>query len=401
MLGLLPTEYWEYTFGDIIRGLGAALDPRQPKSMIHINGLGDCIPTRSARAALVTAIRALDLRPGARIGVPLYCCPVVFKAIKMAGCQARFIDVDPTTYCMSAEDLYAKRSQVDAIIAVHMFGNVCDIPRLQDAVKGKPIIEDCAQSLGSRLHGRMTGSFGTIATFSFRSGKYLSVGEGGALFSSREDVLDRLSEFVATMPAPGRTDDCAHVAKTYVRSMLRSKTFWGVAGYRVWSIYNKAVDYPAKSPIALSQIYRSDRAITIQRLDRLDSAITSQRANADYYSRTLILNPDMLCTEKPGTFYNRYLYPITFSSREYRDFIANYLYTRRISTATPYKDIADVASAYYGYTGDCPAAEQISNRVLVAPSNFSLKGEEVQRIAHILNKGWMEIESRRLSVRYY
>ena len=189
MLGLLPTEYWEYNLSDILRSLPVALGPSKQNGMLNIAGLGNCIPTRSARAGIVAAIKALDLPPGARIGVPLYCCPVVFKAIKAAGCTARFIDVEYSTGCMSTEDLLAKRSQLDAIIAVHMFGNLCDMPGLQEAAEGKPIIEDCAQSLGSRLDGRMAGSFSTIAAFSFRSGKYLSVGEGGALFSSDADVL--------------------------------------------------------------------------------------------------------------------------------------------------------------------------------------------------------------------
>ena len=377
MIGLLPTEYWEYKFSDIIRGLAAALGPRKPNGMLYIAGLGNCIPARSARAGLVAAIRALDLPPGARIGVPLYCCPVVFKAIKAAGCTARFIDVEPATYCMSAEDLFAKRSQVDAVIAVHMFGNLCDMPGLQEAAQGKPIIEDCAQSLGSKLDGRMAGSFGTIAVFSFRSGKYLSVGEGGALFSSHADVRSRLSQLISEMPAPSRAEECVHVAKTYIRSMLRSKPLYGVVGYPLWYIYNKKVDYSAKSPIVLSQIYRSDLAITINRLALLDSAIERQRANADFYSRTLKLDSGMLCSEKPGTFYNRYLYPIIFPSSEHRDLIAAYLHSRQIDTAKPYKDIADVAAAHYGYAGDCPVAEQIAKRVLVIPSHYSLKKKDV------------------------
>ena len=94
MLGLLPSEYWEYKFSDIIRGLAAALGPRKPRGMLYIDGLGSCITARSARAALVVSLRALGLPAGARIGVPLYCCPVVFKAIKEAGCTACFIDVE-------------------------------------------------------------------------------------------------------------------------------------------------------------------------------------------------------------------------------------------------------------------------------------------------------------------
>ncbi len=392
MLGLLPTEYWEYRVSDIIRGFIAALGSNQSNEMLYIPGLGNCIPARSARAALVAAIKALDLPSGARIGVPLYCCPVVFKAIKAAGCSARFIDVEPKTYCMSPGDLYAKRSQIDAIIAVHMFGNLCDMPSLREAMHGKPIIEDCAQSIGSKIDDRMAGSFGTIAAFSFRSGKYLSVGEGGALFSNHADVRARLIQFISAMPTPSRIDECVHIAKTFIRSMLRNKSLWGVAGYPLWSMYNKKVDFSSKSPLVLSQIYKSDLAVTINRLVLLASAIERQRANADYYSRTLTLDPGMLCYEKPGTFYNRYLYPISFPSSEHRDFIADYLLRRQIDTAKPYKDIVEVAAKYFGYAGDCPAAEQIAKRVLVIPGNYSLKEEDVHHIAQCLNKGWEEIK---------
>lgn len=212
MLGLQPTAHWEYKFRDIIRGLAAAIGPRKPNGVLYLEGLGSCIPATSTRAELVTAMKALDLLPGARIGVSLYRCPVVFKAIKAAGCSARFIDVDPGTYCMSAEDLPAKRKQIDAVITVHMFGNLCDISRRQEATRGKPIIEDCAQSLGSKLDGRLAGSFGTSAAFSFRSGKYLSAGEGGALLSSNSDVRSPLSQLISAMPAPGRAEECVQIA---------------------------------------------------------------------------------------------------------------------------------------------------------------------------------------------
>lgn len=393
MIGLLPAEYWEYKLSDVIRGLVVALRPGEASDMLYMDGLGNCIPARSARAGIITAIRALDLPRGARIGVPLYCCPVVFKAIKAAGCVACFVDVEYSTYCMSAEDLSAKRSQLDGVIAVHMFGNTCDMRSLQEAAQGIPIIEDCAQSLGSKLEGRMAGSFGAIGVFSFRSGKYLSVGEGGALCSSHAEIRSRLSQIVSEMPLPGRAEECIHIAKTYIRSKLRSKPLYGMVGYPLWQIYNKNVDYSAKTPIVLSQSYRSDLAITVKRLALLDSAIKGQRANADFYTRTLKLDSGMLCSEKPGTFYNRYLYPIMFPSSEDRDKIAAYLHTRQIGTVKPYRDIADVAAAHYGYTGDCPVAEQIAQRVLVIPSYFRLREKDVRRIAQCLNSGWIEIKS--------
>ena len=253
--------------------------------------------------------------PAARIGVPLYCCAVVFKAIKAAGCRPRFIDVEPATFCMSAADLRAKSSEVDAVIAVHMFGNVCDIPSLREAIPGKPIIEDCALSLGSKLNGRMTGSFGDAAVLSFRSGKYLSVGEGGALFSKHEQIRARSAQMISALHAPSRKEEFVHVAKTFMRSTLRSKPLYGLVGYALWEAYNRRVEFSEKSPVVQGQIYRTDLSLVRKRLAQLDAAIEIQRANADYFARTLNFESSMLCHERPNTFYNRYQYPLTFPSQ--------------------------------------------------------------------------------------
>ena len=393
MLGLVPAELWDYGLKDIGQGIATALGRNEPTTTLSIPGLGNCIPARSARAALITAIKALELPPDARIGVPLYCCAVVFKAIKTAGCRPRFIDVEPDTFCMSPADLRAKSSEVDAAVVVHMFGNVCDIPRLQEAAPGIPIIEDCALSLGSKLNGHQTGSLGDIAAFSFRSGKYLSVGEGGALFSSHVRINSLATQLISTLPSPNRTDECSHVVKTYLRSMLRSKPFYGLVGYALWERYNKRVQYSAKSPIVLSQIYRSDLARAIKRLPHIDSMIESQRANADYYSRTLDLDPTMLCHERFGAFYNRYQYPITFPSEDQRDLMAVYLHERGIETSKPVNDVVDVTTAHYNYAGDCPTAERLSKTVLVIPSYHTLKKAEIQRIVDCVNQGWKQVSA--------
>jgi perosamine synthetase len=399
MIRLLPTEYWEHRLIDVIVGMAAALGPRREGGILHLPGIGDCVPARSARAALVTALNALDLPPGARIGVPLYCCPVVFKAIAAAGFAVRFIDVEAATFCMSADDLYAKRAEVDAVVAVHMFGNLCDMPMLQQAVQGKPIIEDCAQSLGSKFGDRMAGTLGTIAFFSFRSGKYLSVGEGGALFSSYSNVRSRLAQLMTDLHTPSLTEELKHIAITYLRSVLRSKPLYGMVGYPVWHMYNARVDFAEKTPIILSQIFRADLALTRNRLRFLCSAIMRQRAHADIYSRLLRLEPGMLCSEKAGTYYNRYLYPIVFPSFKSRDFMSAYLHNRGIDSSKPYKDIAKEAAAHYGYSGDCPNSEQIARRMLVIPSYHSLRESDVLRIAHSLNEGWEKIRDRVGSIR--
>ena len=393
MLGLLPTEYWNYKISDISHGLTATLRKRKPNGILKIEGIGNCIPVRSARAAIVIAIKALGLPPGACVGTSLYSCPVVFKAIKAAGCTVRFIDVDPDTYCMSADDLLAKISQIDAVIAVHMFGHVCDMPRILEAAQGKPIIEDCAQSLGSTLIGQKAGTFGDIAVFSFRSGKYLSVGEGGALYSNNDKLFSELARLVSVLPVPSHMEDCVHVIKTYLRSILRSKPLWGLIGNRLWFMYNKSTNFLEKTPLVTSQMFKSDIAITTDRLATINYLIAKQRANADYYTESLILSSSTVCHEKPDVFYNRYLYPILLRSQSDRDTLAAYLLGMRIGTIQPYKDISEIASTYYEYKGDCPIAEQIAMRILVLPCYSTLKQSELHRIAYCTNKALQILSS--------
>jgi perosamine synthetase len=396
MLSLVPTERWDYGPIDMIRGLLMAVLPRQTgtNTYIVIPGVGRCLPVRSARAAIVLALKALGSRQGASVAVPLYCCPVVLRAIVEVGCRARFIDVDPDTYCVSAPDLAAKGSEVDAVIAVHMFGNMCDVPALRRAAAGKPVIEDCAQALGSRLHGRVAGSLGDISVFSFRSGKYISVGEGGAVYCSSADVEARLSVLIRELPVPSRVDEVIHVATTFLRSMLRTKPMWGLIGSPLWGAYSKKVDCMSQALIVLRQIYETDRNMAIKRMAVLPKMIERQRRNADHYLRNLTVEAGMLCTETPGAFFNRLQFPLLVPTPAQCDQLVERLRQNQISTARPYKDIATIAAEHYGYTGDCPQAERIARTVLVIPCDYGLKTTEIERISTSVNRAWAEVAGR-------
>lgn len=396
MLNSVPTEYWDYGLSDMIRGLIVAQSSRRPAGDRHIviPGVGRCLPIRSARAAIVLALKALALSPGASVAVPLYCCPVVFSAVKAAGCRPCFIDVDPDTYCMSAADLAAKSSQVDAVIAVHMFGNMCDVLALQRTVPGKPIIEDCAQALGSRLGDRTAGTFGEIAVFSFRSGKYISAGEGGAIHSSRPDIESRISALIGELPIPSRVEECVHVFKTYIRSLLRNRPLWGLVGSRLWSAYGEKVHFTSQAPIVLMQMFETDRCTAIQRLPVLSSHIEKQRSNADSYLRNSTVSGDMLCRESPGAYFNRLQYPLLVPTSRECDQLAACLRKDQISTSRPYKDITEISIECYGYSGGCPQAERIARTVLVIPSNYALKAATIERISTAVNRAWECVAGR-------
>ena len=393
MLRLIPTEHWDYGARDAIHGLRVALSFWRPDSsqQLLLPDAGPGLAIRSGRAALVLALKALALPPGSVIGVPLYCCPVVFKAIKVAGHRPCFIDVDPETYCLSAADLAAKNSKLDAVIAVHMFGNVCDMPTLRKSAPGKPFIEDCAQALGSRLYRKTAGSFSEIAIFSFRSGKYLSVGEGGAIYSNNARLKSELSTLTAALPGPRRTDEVAHVAATFLRSSLRRRPLWGLIGNGLWSAYSRNVSHTNQSPIVMGKIYQSDHDMAIRRLRFLQSCIEKQRSNADYYSRNLIVDSEVICSETPGAFFNRLQFPLLSPTSADCGRLTGHLLKNQISTARPYSDIAAIAAKDYGYSGDCPQAESIAGRVFVIPCNYALKTSDIERIVGCVNRAWAEL----------
>jgi len=386
MVGLIPTELHRYSLADVRRGLAAGRRAVRADETVPLPALGDGIPVRSARAAVIVALQALGLPPGSRVGVPLYCCPVVFKAIHAAGCVPSFLDIEPETFALSLKDLGGKSSELKALIAVHMFGNLCEMPRIVEIMAGRPVLEDCAQSLGSGIEGRASGSFGDVAFFSFRSGKYLSVGEGGALWVRDPELRARVSGLVQALPAPSPAREMRHVLETYVRSKLRGRIGWGLLGSRIWSIYNRRTEYADRSPIVMTRMFASDMATLRKRLPELDSLIASQRAHAEYFERNLRLTPGMAFPERPGTFSNRFMYPLVFPSTEARDHVAAELARRGVGTSKPYQETVVGARLHYGYRGDCPQAERLLRTTLVIPSFSSLDQKEIERIAREVNE---------------
>jgi perosamine synthetase len=238
-----------------------------------------------------------------------------------------------------------------------------------------------------------------VAVFSFRSGKYLSVGEGGAIFSKHSGVRAEAANLILQLPVPSQMEELIHVAKTYLRSSLRSRPFYGLVGYALWEAYNERTQFIAKSPVTVGQIYRTDLLLTKKRLGHLEAIVDTQRSNADYFLRNLRTDGSTLCHERAGSFYNRYQFPITLPSQDERDFLALYLHRRQIDTAKPLDDIVEVAKTYYRYDGDCPVAEKLSRQVLIIPSYHSIGKEEIERIAGSVNDGLSELSRASTSVR--
>jgi perosamine synthetase len=144
----------------------------------------------SGTAALFMALWALGAS-GKRVGIPVYSCAALRNAVVMAGAHPVAIDVESDSPNI---DLGAvPQDSVDLIVGAHMFGFPSRWRREPNAI---PIIEDCAQALGSRIDGNPVGVNGTAAVFSFYATKMLtSGGQGGMLVSREKSMVDAVRDY--------------------------------------------------------------------------------------------------------------------------------------------------------------------------------------------------------------
>ncbi|WP_028065275.1 DegT/DnrJ/EryC1/StrS family aminotransferase [Solirubrobacter soli] len=144
--------------------------------------------------ALLLALRALGIGPGDEVIVPSFTFFASAEPIALVGATPVWCDIDPVTFVSTAEHVRAVLTpRTKAVIAVHLFGNVAPIADIE--ALGVPVIEDAAQSAGTRLtDGRRPGALSaTLATFSFFPSKNLGAfGDGGAVTTNSDELADRI-----------------------------------------------------------------------------------------------------------------------------------------------------------------------------------------------------------------
>ena len=155
---------------------------------------GDAIAVSSGTDALLAAMMALGIGPGDDVLTTTYSFFATAGCISRLGATPRLVDIDPVSYNLAPEAVRAAITpQTRAIIVVHLYGQCADMdPVLADAREaGIPVIEDAAQAIGARYHGRQAGSMGAIGCFSFFPSKNLGAFGDGGLVTTGDDALAR------------------------------------------------------------------------------------------------------------------------------------------------------------------------------------------------------------------
>jgi dTDP-4-amino-4,6-dideoxygalactose transaminase len=155
------------------------------------------IGVASGTDALLLALLAYGIKAGDEVITTPFTFFATSESIVRCGAKPVFVDIDPKTFNISAEQIISKITpRTKAIIPVHLYGYPAEMDTIMDIAKKNNlyVIEDCAQAAGAEYKGKKVGSIGNIGCFSFYPAKNLGAyGDGGLITTNDPEAADRLS----------------------------------------------------------------------------------------------------------------------------------------------------------------------------------------------------------------
>ncbi|MEO5816768.1 MAG: DegT/DnrJ/EryC1/StrS family aminotransferase, partial [Gemmatimonadaceae bacterium] len=290
--------------------------------------------------AILLAMRALDIGRGDEVITSPFTFFATAGTIHNVGATPVFVDIEPKTYNIRPDAAAAARtSKTKAVIPVDLFGQMAPIEAVAVAMKGIPVIEDAAQSIGARrsIDGewRMAGEVPTIGTFSFFPSKNLGgYGDGGMITTQDERIAERLK---------------------------RLRVHGGAKQY-----FHDEVGYN-------SRLDALQAAVLSAKLPHLAAWSAKRRENAAYYDMALarLAETDAITTPyvspENESIFNQYTLRVANGKR---DALQAFLKERGIGTSIYYPLPLHLQPcfAYLGYKeGQMPESERASKEVLSLP----------------------------------
>lgn len=158
-------------------------------------GVKHAIATSSCTGALHMGLAAVGVEAGDEVILGDINWIASAAPVTYLGAKPVFVDVLPDTWCIDPEKIEAAITpRTKAIVAVHLYGNLCDMDALSEIARRHKLalIEDAAEALGSSWHGARAGSMGAFGTFSFHGTKTLTTGEGGMFVTQDTQLYERV-----------------------------------------------------------------------------------------------------------------------------------------------------------------------------------------------------------------
>ncbi len=183
--------------GKWYRGSGTKVAEFEQK-YAALTGGRNCLATANGTSSLLTALGALGISAGDEVVLSPYTFVATVNVVFMMNALPIFADTDPETFQVDPRSMAAKiTDKTTLLLPVHIAGGSVDLDAILATGKQRniPVLEDACQAHLGEWRGRKVGTWGTAGTFSFQASKNLNSGEGGALLTPSEDLLERAYAF--------------------------------------------------------------------------------------------------------------------------------------------------------------------------------------------------------------
>lgn len=304
----------------------------------------EAVATSNGTTALHAAFEALELSDDARVVTTPFSFIASANAIRFAGAKPIFADIDPQTFNLDPDIVEQRIKQADgsveAILAVHLYGNPAPMTELREIADQYDIhlVEDAAQAHGAQHRGKMVGSLGDIACFSFYPTKNMTTGEGGMVTTDDSELADRVAQFVNH----GRDNKYEHATVGH--------------NFRMTDIA---------------------AAIGREQLKKLPDQTEIRRRNASILNETLSTTLVETPPEQKKDKHVYHQYTIRF---EQRDELKSYLNNYEIGTGIYYPKGIHQQPVYERWDTKAPKTERVVSEVLSLPVHPQVSVEQAEAI---------------------
>jgi dTDP-4-amino-4,6-dideoxygalactose transaminase len=320
--------------------------------------------THSCTGALEMAAILADLAPGDEVIMPSFTFASTANAVALRGATPVFVDIRADTLNIDerlVEDAVSPRTK--AIFVVHYAGVCAEMDAFRDiaARRGLLLVEDAAQALLSTYRGKLAGTFGDVACFSFHASKNIVSGEGGALVANRADLAER-----------------AEIIRE--KGTNRSRFLRGLVDKYSW--VDLGSSYLPSELVAAFLCAQLDEAEAITAERRATWALY-QAAFADLEARDIGIRRPIVPTHCE---HNGHLYYLLLPNRANRDALVAALHAERIGAPFHYVPLhSSEAGRRFGRAeGALPVTDDIAGRLIRLPLWSGIKTEAERAVGRVL-----------------
>jgi perosamine synthetase len=322
------------------------------------------IATSSCTGAMHMGLSALGIGPGDEVILADINWIATAAPIVHVGATPVLVDILPDSWCIDpAAAAAAITGRTKAIVATHLYGNLCDLERLSAIADahGLALIEDGAEGIGSRWRGRHVGSVGRFGTFSFHGTKTITTGEGGMFVTNDAGLY----ETVLTLSNHGR-------------SRAETRQFWAnMVGFKY----------------KMSNI---QAALGCAQLERVEELVARKREIFFTYRDCLAAMPLAMNPEPEGCVNGFWMPTVVFEPHlsHLKDSALQLMGERNIDARVFFHPLS--ALGHFENRHPTPLSVDITGRAFNLPSYHNLKEAEIDYVCATLIASIREFTSSRI-----